>query len=748
MKKQYLVLVIVFIFSLQLFAQEQRLVSADPLNLIVRNTSETYNSAKKNVGGIQYEDFSAVSKILMMEKDAPALPVFSKSLQLPNSGKVALEISYDSFEEFDAIEILPSKGSLKRNIDPNSIPFVMGATYQQDAFFPGNLAQLGKSFVFRNTRGITVSFYPYQYNPVTKKMRVYKNITAQIVTNSSEVGMNERTSSTQENTSVFNSLYSNLYLNSVNNVAYNPIEDEGEMLIIAPTTGYTSVLQNFINWKSEKGIRTTLATLAQTGSTPEAIKTYIQNYYATHPNLVYIQLVGDHENVPTHSYGITGAQEQLWSDSYYGMLEGDDYFPELIVGRFSGSVVDVQTMVQRTIEYETSPLAGDWMKKAIGIGSNEGDGYGDDGEPDWQHLRNIGTKLTTFGYNTIHEFYEGTHGGNDLPNNPTSQMISAAINQGSGLLNYTGHGWTEGVSTGDYTNSDVQTLTNSGKYPFMISVACNNGTFAGSTSLCEAFTRVKYNGTPAGAIASCGSSILMAWAEPMQTQDEMTELIIRSDVQNIKSTLGGLFYNGQISMLETYNQSNTSEEVMQTWVFFGDPSTVFRSQVPNSITGNHEESISISGGNLEIISNTNGAFVSITQNNVTIGTGQIVNNLATIQVPTLSSTDVLKVTISKENTIPYRGEVAVNALGLTEFEKQLVVYPNPASDVLYISNSGISIADATIQIFDMNGRIIFKESNVNVFTNYSIPVATLASGLYLIDINDGSNRKVQKIEIR
>jgi gingipain R len=745
MKKQYTLLFVVFIFSLQLFAQEQRLVSADPLNLIVSNTSETYISAKKNVGGIQYEDFSTVSKILMMEKDAPALPVFSKSLQLPNSGKVAIEVSYDSFEEFDAIEVLPSKGSLKRNIDPNSIPFEMGNSYQQNAFFPGNLAQLGKSFVFRNTRGTTVSFYPYQYNPVTKKLRVYKNITVQVITNPSETGVNERSSSAQENTSIFKSLYRNLYLNSV---AYNPIQEEGEMLIIAPTTGYSAALQNFINWKSEKGIRTTLVTLAVTGATSESIKTYIQNYYTTHPNLVYIQLVGDHENVPTHSYGITGAQEQLWSDSYYGQLEGDDYFPELIVGRFSGSVVDVQTMVQRTIEYETSPIAGDWMKKAIGIGSNEGDGYGDDGEPDWQHLRNIGTKLTTFGYNTIHEFYEGTHGVNDLPNNPTSEMISTAINQGSGLLNYTGHGWTEGVSTGDYTNSDVNGLTNSGKYPFVISVACNNGTFVGSTSLCEVFTRVKYSGTPAGAIASCGSSILMAWAEPMQTQDEMTELIVRSDLQNIKSTLGGLFYNGQISMLETYSQSITAEEVMQTWVFFGDPSTAFRSQVPISITGNHEEAISISGGNLQILSNTNDAFVCITQNNIQIATTQIVNGLATIGIPALSTTDVLKVTISKDNTIPYRGEVAVNALGLTEFEKQLVVYPNPASDVLYISNAGNSITDATVQIFDMNGRLIFAESKVDLFSNYAIPVATFASGLYVIDINDGINRKVQKIEIR
>ena len=135
MKKQYVLLAVVFIFSLQLSAQEQRLISSEPLNIVVQNTCENYSSTKRNVGGIQYEDFSAVSKILMMEKDAPALPVFSKSLQVPNSGKVTIEVSYDSFEEFDAIEVLPSKGSLKRNIDPNSIPFVMGAPYQQNAFF-------------------------------------------------------------------------------------------------------------------------------------------------------------------------------------------------------------------------------------------------------------------------------------------------------------------------------------------------------------------------------------------------------------------------------------------------------------------------------------------------------------------------------------------------------------------------------------------------------------------------------------
>ncbi len=744
MKKIYFTLFLVTSIGFNSFSQEQRLVSSNPTNLLVSNVSKTYSSVKKVVNGSLYEDFNSVSKILMMQKDAPALPVYSKSVQLPNTGKVSIEISFDSYEEFDNINVLPSKGSLKRNLNPNDIPFQFGSEFSENSFFPGKLAEISKTFILRNTRGTTISFYPFQYNPVTKKLRVYKNISIRVITNQNEAGTNEKNNSIIEKNGIFPSIYRNLYLNNSTN--YVPLQEEGEMLIIAPVE-YVSTLQPFINWKSEKGIKTTLATLSQTGTSPQSIKSYIQNFYQANPNLVYIQLVGDHEQLQSYSYGLVG-NEQLWSDSYYGQLEGADFFPELLVGRFSGSIVNVETMISRTLEYETNPLDGNWMSNAIGIGSDEGNGYGDDGEADWQHLRNIGTKLTTYGYATIHEFYDGTHGFNDLPNSPTPAMISTAINQGSGLLNYTGHGWTEGVSTGDFTSNNVNALTNSGKYPFVVSVACNNGTFVGQTSICESFTRIKYNGTPAGAIASCGSSILMAWAEPMQTQDEMTELIVKSNLQNIKTTLGGLFYNGQISMLEDYNQSNTSEEVMQTWVFFGDISTSFRSQNTSIITANHAQTISINGANLSIESNTNGALVTITQNNQIIATSSIIGGFANVEIPTLSNTNNLKVTLTKENTKPYRGSINVTTLGLNEFENQLVVYPNPSSDFINIKNNGNNLFEVNVKIYDINGRMVYSESQINLNSNYQIPVSALSSGLYLLEINDGNFKKVQKIEIR
>jgi gingipain R len=722
-------------------SQTQKIISSEKNNLIIKNTSEKYNSLKKSMNHISYEDFSKITKVLTMDKNAPALPFYSKSVELPNKGKVKIEITYDGLEEFNDINILPSKGSLKRNVNPDKIPYTFGKEYTKNEFYPGNLASLSDPYIFRTTRGATISYYPFQYNPVTKKLRVYKNISVKVITLENETGINEIKTKTTELNSEFQSIYKNLYINSA---VTNPVTDKGDMLIITPTA-YVSTIQSFANWKTEKGVKTSIATLTQTGNTPTSIKSYIQNFYSNNPNLAYIVLVGDHENLPSYSYGISGGNEQLWSDSYYGQLAGTDFYPEVMVGRFSGSTTNVQTMVERTLEYETNPLAGNWMTKAIGIASDEGPG--DDNEIDYVHLRNIANKLTTFGYTTVHEFYQGSQGGNDAVDEPTPALISNAINQGAGLLNYTGHGDTETMVTGNYTNADVNTLTNTGKYPFIVSVACNNGTFIGQTSLCEAFTRLKYNNLPAGAIASCGSSILMAWSEPMQVQDEMTELIIRSDSQNIKTTLGGIFNNGLVSMLETYNQNDSSKEVMQTWVFFGDPSTDFRSKVTTDITATHPSLIPQSGGVITVNSNTENATICISQNNEILVKSEIISGTANVIIPALTSTNNLKITLSKDNKKPYRGTIEIATLGLSDFENYFTIYPNPTSDYINIESSKI-LEKTTIKLFDTNGRVIINKQNIILDSKFSLPIYEIASGLYLLEINTGINKKVQKIQIK
>ena len=68
--------------------------------------------------------------------------------------------------------ITPSKGSLKRNINPADVPYSFGAEYSINAFYPAELATMSEPYNLRNARGVAIQVSPYQYNPVTKVLRV------------------------------------------------------------------------------------------------------------------------------------------------------------------------------------------------------------------------------------------------------------------------------------------------------------------------------------------------------------------------------------------------------------------------------------------------------------------------------------------------------------------------------------------------------------------------------------------------
>ncbi|MFY7666971.1 C25 family cysteine peptidase, partial [Flavobacterium sp.] len=446
---------------------------------------------------------------------------------------------------------------------------------------------------------------------------------------------------------------------------------------------------------------------------------------------------------PTYSYGTSGADEQFYSDSYYGQLTEEDFYPELLVGRLSGTTQQMPRIIQKILNYETTPLAGTWMTNAIGIASNEGSGYGDEGEADFEHLRGIGDQLLEFGYNTIYEFYQDYQEGNDEWGDPTPEMISAAIDEGVGLINYTGHGATQIMSTGSYTNADVNQLNNTGKFPFVVSVACNNGTFVGGTALCESFLTASQGLNPTGAIAACGSSILMAWAEPMQTQDEIAALITRANPTSTATTLGGLFFNGQLSMLETYGNSPTAIEVMQTWIMFGDPTVVFRSTSFDELAATHPAEVSQSGQTITVNSSSNGARVFLTQNNIQFATAVIAEGAATLEIPNLASNDPIKITLTKVNAKPYRSSINVSSPLSVDgtSSKNVQVFPNPVRNVLTVNL--IEAEKAVVKILDLNGRVVLEQD----FSSNSaqIDMSQLSNGMYLAVVETSNGRVIKKL---
>ena len=719
------------------FTQTAKIVSSNENELSLFFSFENVSFSTKTIVDKKYIDYSQTADIILFEKGAPALPFYTQSILLPTTGNTQLSIEFDDVVEYTNVDVLPSLGLQKRKqINTN---FEFGESYNKNEFYPGKLANTTPPFILRELRGQTIQLYPYQYNPVTKTLRFYKNlrITVKFISGTSP---NELLSVPTSHLGEM--LFKDQFISpNKHQEKYLAKNEVGEMLIICPES-YKQTLQPLIDWKNQKGIKTTVETIETIGNNSASIKQYIQNFYTNNPSFLYLLLVGDAEDVASYSYGNFNSDE-YWSDSYYGQLAGDDYYSELFVGRFSGTQVDVQTMVDRTIEYEKTPSSGNWMTRAIGIASAQGTGIGDNGESDWQHERIIRTTLLSTDYNYVYEFYDGSQGGIDADNNPTNNDILNAINTGVGLINYTGHGDTDYFVTGNFHSSDVLSATNFGTYPFVISVACNNGKFVGNTCLSETWLRAKNNDKITGAIAMCGSSILMDWAPPMKTQDEIVRLLGNSDVSVHKSTLGGIFYNGQFSMLEKYGTDGV--DVIQTWVFFGDPSTLFRNNLTNTLAYELNTCPECLSKTLKISSTIDSIQVGISKNNLYLEQGIMQNKVYTYSFPITNNQEDYLITLTKQNydiqqfTITTDGKLNTKILDLEKFQ----TFPNPASNNLTIKSNTNSY---NLDILSLDGKLISSISHPDN-TILNLNTSTLQPGNYLFRFTTSDSVFVQKIEI-
>ena len=582
----------------------------------------------------------------LLIEGAPDLPKVTTSVIIPDLAGMDVQVVSSKYKEYASMEIAPSKGNFTRDIDPATVPYTYGPVYQEDAFFPGDLASLRDPYILRDYRGQTVLINPFQYNPVSKTLRVYEEITIEVF-KANNMGQNplNRTRELTSVTSEFRHIYNNQFINS-RSTRYDPVDDHGNMLIIAHAD-FIPAIQPLVDWKIMTGMPVEVVDVATIGGSA-AIKTYIANYYNNN-GLTFVLLVGDAEQVPT-SYASGD------SDNDYSYVVGGDHYPDLFVGRFSAQNFDqVEIQVERTLEYEQNPdMNFDWFTRAIGIASSQG--TGDDGEYDYEHIRNINTDLLDFTYTYAAELFDGSQGGNDAPGNPSPSMVATEVNTGSTIINYCGHGSTSSWSTSGFSSSDVNNLVNEHMWPFIWSVACVNGNFVGGTCFAEAWLRAENNGEPTGAIATLMSTINQSWDPPMCGQDEMVDILVESYTDNIKRSFGGLSMNGCMQMNDEYGSAGW--EMTDTWNCFGDPSVMVRTAMPQAMTVSHLPQIFIGSTSFTVNANAEGGLVCMSLDGEIMATEFIVNGTATLTFEEIAEPCVVDLVITGFNFIPHIDQVS------------------------------------------------------------------------------------------
>ena len=535
------------------------LISSSSGNIVLKFEVNDYDFENVITTKGQASKLLAPNSGRMLVKGAPDLAKLSASVMIPDDAEMQVEVLNSSFTEIANVDLAPSKGNLLRTVEPDTVPYEYGAAYRTNAFFPGNLVELGSPYIIRDFRGQAVTVYSFQYNPVTRVLRVYDKIQVKI-SPTGKKGKNtlNLTKPRGKLQSEFKNVYARHFINFVEpetQVRYTPLLDPiGNMLIVS-YGDFMDEMAPFVAWKQSIGYSVDMVNYGTIGSS-SALKTYVANYYNTN-GLTYLLLVGDAAQVPPSSSNGD-------SDNDYGYIVGSDHYLDIFVGRFSAETgAHVTTQVDRTIHYERDVLSSaEFFRHAIGMGSSEGPGQND--EYDYEHINYILDDLEGYGY-TRHECHQA--GGSPA-------LMSSLINNGAGTIFYCGHGgvtqWY--TSSWSYYNSDVDALINEYELPFIYSVACVVGDFNGNTCFCEAWLRATNNGNPTGSVAHAGSTINQSWIPPMDGQDEMADILVSSS--GPKRTFGGTFVNGLFKMIDL--NGGGGEDMADTWTIFGDPSVQLR----------------------------------------------------------------------------------------------------------------------------------------------------------------------------
>lgn len=427
----------------------------------------------------------------------------------------------------------------------------------------------------------------------------------------------------------------------------------------------------YIKWKRSLGMDVYVINKSEAGNSIQEIRNTILNHYQQY-KCDYLFLWGDTVGtytIPTNFYPSPEYAENDADDQYYALLEGDDYFPEMLVGRFSfNAVSEFLVMAAKTIKYEREPFMTNtnWMKRALVVAGNYAEGELRPITP-VQMSRWLRDKMLAKGYAQVDSvFYPHSY--------PGTSLITSSINQGVQMISYRGWGDANGWHYPSFHNPDLDDTFNGAQMPIVFSIVCNTGDFANSVnpSFGEKWMRMGTTANLGGCVAFVGPSDLHT---KTRLNNSISSGAFRSILDYGVRGFGSSVLMGKIELYKNFPNDIAPGQYVpfyyHVYNLLSDPSLNMWVLEPNTISESIiEGGLSFSQATSHIRINApalNGAMVSGTKDGINFSYARIKNDYAILPVDPNQTGD-LTITVSKPNNVPLMRTLTVNnnaPLGIT-----------------------------------------------------------------------------------
>ncbi len=347
-------LISVFFIAGSLYAGDIDLVESDRHGVTLDWKLDSYEvTESEKFSRVQFPGGSGLYAV-----GKPNIPSQQAFIEIPKDATIEIRISQMEAEtvilekplapaQEPVIDTIGAEELLSRNFIVNE------AAYQSSEAFPSSVVEVAYQGILRGRKLALIRFNPVQYIAQSRELIVYKKLQAHIEFQGATVEL-------AQSDALMDPIVKALVKN------YQPARKTNKAKVntlILTVADLQENAEKLALWKNQKGLAAKVEIVRN--ASESTIKDIIKAHY---PDVAYVTILGDHPLIPLpksadrHPLGSENCQilgvgdGTIPSDLYYSCLEGDDYYPDVHIGRIpANNKQEADVLMKKILDYQQKP---------------------------------------------------------------------------------------------------------------------------------------------------------------------------------------------------------------------------------------------------------------------------------------------------------------------------------------------------------------------------------------------------------